>query len=112
MRRSKLELLAMQKIREAKLPIPLIEFQFFPQRRWRADFAWLTHKVLLEVEGGIFIGGRHNRPLGFTKDCEKYNQANLDGWIVLRVTSKHISDGSMIAWLTAALDKRSNNVQV
>lgn len=65
------------------------EFRFHPVRRWRADYAILKYKILLEVEGGIWLpkgGGRHNRAAGFLKDAEKYNCATSMGYSVLRVT--------------------------
>jgi hypothetical protein len=37
------------------------EFRFHPKRRWRADFAHLPSRSLIEIEGGIWIQGRHNR---------------------------------------------------
>jgi len=54
---------------------PLVpEFRFNPQRRWRADFAHIESRTLIEIEGGlhIFGGGRHNRPAGFIAAAEKY----------------------------------------
>lgn len=62
------------------LPIPTAEYRFFPERRWRFDYAWPAFYVALEVEGGLWKYGRHNRPLGYIKDMEKYNQATWDGW--------------------------------
>lgn len=66
------------------LPQPVTEHQFHPDRKWRFDFAWLEQKVALEVEGGIWIGGGHNRGKGFAKDIEKYNEAVRLGWRVVR----------------------------
>ena len=69
------------------------EFRFDPGRRWRADFAHLESRTLIEIEGGIFLagGGRHNRASGFAADTEKYLEAALAGWRVLRLTSGQIT---------------------
>ena len=72
--------------RAANGPKLVTEFKFCPTRRWRADFASIEKKVLIEIEGGIFGGGRHNRGLGFSKDCEKYLWAETNNWHVLRLT--------------------------
>jgi len=81
------------------------EFRFHHTRRWRFDFAWPEKKVALEIEGGIWSGGRHTNPKGFISDCEKYNTALADGWRVIRCPAVHISKEFMIEWLTAVLDQ-------
>jgi len=58
---------------------------------WRADFAHVESRTLIEIEGGIYIQGRHNRPQGFAADAEKYLEATLDGWCVLRLTEPQIT---------------------
>lgn len=70
------------------------EFRFHPTRRWRFDLAWPDLLVACEIEGGTWNGGRHTRGSGFEGDCEKYNEAALLGWSVLRVTSKMVKDGT------------------
>ena len=70
--------------RAAGLPEPMPEFMFC-ERKWRFDWAWPTERIALEVEGGAWTGGRHTRGKGFLGDIEKYNRAQLDGWMVLRV---------------------------
>jgi very-short-patch-repair endonuclease len=72
------------------------EYRFHPVRRWRADFAHLPSRTLIEIEGGIYVQGRHNRPAGFAADLEKYLEAGLAGWRVIRLgpnelTSDHIA---------------------
>ena len=39
------------------------EFWFHPVRKWRADFAHLPSRTLIEIEGGIYVHGRHNHSL-------------------------------------------------
>ena len=49
-------------------------------------------RTLIEIEGGIFIpgGGRHNRGGGYAKDAEKYLEAVLAGWTVIRLTTHQL----------------------
>lgn len=93
-------------LKVAGVPAPLAEFRFHPTRKWRFDFAWTDEKVALEVEGGIWVGGRHNSPVGFQKDMEKYNEAAIAGWCVLRATTKEVLDGSVVKTLQRALENR------
>ena len=69
--------------------------KFHTSRLWRADFAHLPTRTLIEIEGGIFMkkGGRHNRGAGYAKDAEKYLEATLAGWTVLRLTGKQLEIG-------------------
>ena len=62
------------------------EYKFHPKRRWRFDYAIPNHKIALEVECGVWTGGRHSRAQGFLGDMEKYNTATLMGWRVFRTT--------------------------
>jgi very-short-patch-repair endonuclease len=67
---------------------PVREYAFALPRRFRFDFAWPEKMLAVEIEGGLYSGGRHTRISGFIKDCEKYNLAALAGWRVLRYTEK------------------------
>ena len=88
------------------LPLPNSEQRFHPTRRWRFDFAWPEYRVACEVEGGTWSGGRHTRGLGFQRDCTKYNEAAVMGWIVIRVTAHHIDNGKALVWIRGALAER------
>jgi very-short-patch-repair endonuclease len=72
------------------------EHRFHPPRRWKFDFANPALKVAIEVDGGCWIGGRHSRGSGQTKDMEKGNQACVDGWFVCHFTPQHIKDGTLV----------------
>ena len=80
------------------------EYRFSAPRRWRFDIAWPSKMLALEIEGGVHSRGRHTRPIGYEKDCEKYNSALVLGWHVLRVTSKHISSGEALSWVEDMLN--------
>lgn len=80
-------------VAESGLPKPVRELRFAPPRRWRFDFAFPDHLVAVEIEGGIYSGGRHTRGKGYEADCEKYNQAvAAGGWRVLRFTAGMLRD--------------------
>ena len=99
---SRLESALALQLRALSLPVPEREYRFHPGRQWRFDFAWPDHRLALEVEGGLYRGGRHVRPAGFEADCEKYNAAALAGWTLLRVTAAMIRDGRAHQWVEAA----------
>lgn len=103
MTKSDLETQMMLQLRVNDLPPPVMEHKFHPRRKWRFDFAWCDEMLALEVEGGVYSGGRHTTGPGFIGDCEKYNEAALLGWKVIRVTSDHIDDGSAVDWVRRAL---------
>lgn len=70
----------------AGMPVPEREYKFHPTRRWRFDFAYPDKMIAIEVEGGTWVNGAHNRGGHYQSDCEKYNAAVLLGWKVLRFT--------------------------
>lgn len=79
------------------------EFKFHPKRRWRFDYAIPEHKIAVEVEGGVWTGGRHTRPQGFLGDIEKYNTATLMGWRVFRTTPDDLLKTATLILLKQAI---------
>lgn len=79
------------------------EYKFHPERRWRLDFAWPEQMLAVEIEGGTWGGGRHTTGAGFEKDCEKYAEALVLGWRVLRVTGTQVRKGQAVGWLKRVL---------
>lgn len=79
------------------------EFKFHPKRRWRFDYAIPEYRIALEVEGGVWTGGRHTRPQGFLGDIEKYNTATLMGWRVFRTTPDDLLRTATLNLLKSAI---------
>ena len=91
------------------------EYRWHPKRRWRTDFLiclkdhkqftnptmveFMNPSILVEIEGGTHSRGRHTRGKGYAKDCEKYNHAILEGWLLFRFTGEMVTDGSALQWL-------------
>lgn len=91
-----------------QLPEPTREHRFAPPRRWRFDFAWIDRLIAVEIEGGVWTGGRHTRGSGFESDAEKYNTAALMGWKVFRFTGGMVKSGAAIATVIEAMKETAN----
>jgi very-short-patch-repair endonuclease len=76
-----------------ELPTLTPEYQFHPKRRWRFDFCLPEHKIAIEIHGGTWQSGRHNRAQGFAKDREKMNAAQALGWVVIELTDAMLREG-------------------
>lgn len=100
---SALEETLLFQIKAMGLALPEKEYRFHETRRWRFDFAYPEYQLAVEVEGGTWAGGRHTRGSGYEKDCEKYNEAALRGWSVLRFTGSMIKSGKAVETLKEAL---------
>lgn len=83
----------------------LAEYRFHPGRDWRFDFAIPSCRVAIEVEGGCFNGGRHIRLDGFLRDMEKYNEAAVEGWCVIRVLPSELLNLKTIRLIIRAINQ-------
>ncbi len=52
----------------------------------------------------MWTGGRHIRGSGFVKDIEKYNEAAIANWKVIRVTTKMFNSGDALVLVSRAAD--------
>jgi len=102
-RRQRWENLLASQIKALQLPAPEREHAFAPGRRFRADFAWPTFRLLIEIEGLTGEGGRHQRFAGFQADAEKYRIAHDLGWLVLRFTPLQVKLGQAVRSIEIAL---------
>jgi len=102
------ELTLAAQLEQAGIPFER-EYRFAPPRRWRSDF--LVHgdglvdfeSLLVEIDGGGFIAGRHTRGTGFENDAEKASAAAILGYRVIRATPRQVEDGRALAWIRQAL---------
>ena len=102
-----LEVVLKAEIEQSNLPEPVREYRFHSERKWRFDFAWPEIRAAVEIEGGVRSQGRHVRGQGFIDDCEKYNEAALLGWTVLRFPGDWISDGQAIRYIERLINMLS-----
>lgn len=93
------------------LPEPAVEHRFAPPRRWRFDYAWPDRKVALEVQGGLFIQGRHSRGPALLKEHEKLNAAARLGWRVLFTTPTDVRNGRALQLVESVLRQAEDREQ-
>jgi hypothetical protein len=89
--------------RTMDIPVPVAEYRFDPVRRWRFDWAWPELYVALEVNGGVWIAGRHSRGSGQVGDFEKWSEAAAQGWRILHVTPNQLREDRTVEWLRRSL---------
>jgi len=82
---------------------PVREHVWHPTRKWRFDFAFTDRQVAVEIEGGVYIQGRHTRGRGIIEDMQKYNEATRLGWQVYRFPVDAVKDGSAIQYMEGIL---------
>lgn len=88
---------------ECGIAAPVYEYKFHPARKWRLDIAWPDKRVCVEVQGGIFIRGRHNRGAALIKEWEKLNALAVAGWRVLYCQPSELCMAEMTALIIGAL---------
>lgn len=101
---SELEMILANRISAAGLPHPEVQFRFCPTRKWRADFAYPLARLLIEVQGGIWSGGRHARGSGVAAEAEKFSTAAALGYRVLPVTRDMVESGQAVELIRRALE--------
>lgn len=81
------------------------EYFFHPSRKWRSDWIVKGTKVLVEFEGGLFKkrAAGHSSVTGILRDLEKYNEATLLGFIVIRIAPNHVRSGEALQWVERAI---------
>lgn len=104
--RLRLEDMLWRRIDDAVLPIPIKQFYWArPERQFRSDFAYVAERLLLEVDGGIWMpgGGGHSHPMHLETQHHRDNLAVILGYRLLRFTEKMIRDGTAVDHIKRAL---------
>lgn len=96
---------------QSGLPAPVFEHRFHHTRKWRLDIAWPDHKLAVEVQGGIFIQGRHSRGAAMLKEWEKLNALAVMRWRVMYCQPKDVCTIEFVTRLIDALDKKQESVK-
>ena len=95
--------LALQ-IKALGLPEPIREYQAIKGRKFRFDFAWLEHRLLVEVNGGTHTKGAHSTGQGIARDYEKIRLGQDFGWRVYPFDGKAIKSGEAVEIIRQALE--------
>jgi hypothetical protein len=98
------------------------EYRFAPPRRWRFDYVICRDEPrallafwewAIEIEGGLYAGGRHTRGTGYEADLEKYNTAATLKWRVLRFSTGQVLRGEakefLQNWLGEGVKRESDD---
>lgn len=105
MSKSELEELLAFQIKAAGIASPEREYMFAKPRRFRADFAWVAEKLLVEIDGGLYVArSGHRTASGVMRDMEKGNLAALKGYLYLRFNAEQIRDGSALGVIETVLE--------
>ncbi len=100
---SQLELLLLNRLERAGLPLGEAQVQGIPGRKFTFDRAWPDQKIAVDVNGGTFARMGHSTGVGIERDSEKACLAALAGWRYFPVTRKQIESGHATAWIAQAL---------
>lgn len=60
------------------------EYRFSDETDHRADFAFPQWRILVEIDGNIWVKGGHSSGAGILRDIAKTNLAAVNGWTLLR----------------------------
>lgn len=103
---SQLELLLLNRIEQAGLPVGEAGQRIIPGRQFAYDRVWRDQRVCVEVQGATFVRGGHSTGTGIERDCEKACLAAVHGWRYLPLTKHMIEDGRAVDLIGRALALR------
>ncbi len=94
-------------LKDRDMPMPKLQYEVWQWERFiaRLDFAYPEQRVAIEVDGFRYHDGRQ----AFDADRARSNEIQAMGWLVLRITSKHLEEDpdGVVAWVRRALSRYS-----
>lgn len=88
------------------------QYKFCPNRKWRADF-YIRPMILAEVQGLVNLNvglSRHTTIKGYTLDCERNNEAQLLGYMLLQFTQQQVKNGLALETIKRAIEIKMMNL--
>jgi very-short-patch-repair endonuclease len=102
---SPLESHVLKALKKAGLPIPKLQYEVRDGDRFvaRLDFAYPEQRLAIEADGFRYHADRR----AFDGDRARANELQARGWLILRVTSKHLQEDpeGVAAWVRKALSR-------
>ena len=87
------------------------EWQFCKERKWRLDYSFPEWKVGIEIDGGLWTGGRHSGGIGQKRDLEKMNAAAELGWLVLHYTPEERMKSDTMMQIFRTIQQRKEHAR-
>lgn len=100
---SQLELLLLNRLEHAGLPVGEAGQQIIPGRKFAFDRVYRAERIAIEVQGATFVKGGHSSGVGIARDCEKACLLAALGWRYMPVTKHQIESGQAVTWIAQAL---------
>ena len=75
-----------------------------PGRKFRVDFYVPRNRAVFEIQGGTFTKGGHSTGTGISRDCEKSNLLQINGYMVFKIPTNWFSDAEKYYHIMEILD--------
>ena len=79
------------------------EHRFAKPRRFRFDLAHLPTKIAIEIQGAVWVNGRHTRGSGLLNEYTKMNLAAALGWRVFYLCANTVNDEAIYHQIATAI---------
>ena len=84
------------------------KFQFEPTKHWRFDFHIVKLRLLIEIAGGPWSGGRGGKFAMKAWSFDRYDVAEEMGYTFVRLEPHQIESGYAINWIQNQLERLDN----